>query len=290
MKHYIYSFLLLLFTILNLNGQEQKLNIVVIGAHPDDCDIRAGGTALLFSSLGHRVLFISVTNGDAGHHEMGGGMLAKRRTAEAKEAGKRLGVEYIVLDNHDGELMPALDIRLQLIRHIRNWNADMVFGPRPNDYHPDHRNTAVLIQDCAYMVIVPNIAPDTPPLKKNPYFFYVEDNFQKPDPFKADIAIDISKVFDKKIYAMAAHESQFFEWLPWTADQLNKVPEGENERLKWLAEVRKPRISETVRESLVKWYGSDKANKVTAAEAFEICEYGRRPSEQEIKRIFPMLK
>lgn len=290
MKALFYSLLLLIFSASLNFGQENKLNIVVVGAHPDDCDIRAGGTAMLYAAMGHKVLFISVTNGDAGHHEMGGGALAKRRTAEAKEAGRRFGVEYVVLDNHDGELMPTLDIRLQLIRHIRNWNADMVFGPRPNDYHPDHRNAAILVQDCAYMVIVPNIAPDTPPLKKNPYFFYVEDSFQKPQPFKPDIAIDISGVFDRKIYALAAHESQFFEWLPWTSDELADVPAGEEARIKWLAKKRKPPVSNAVRESLVKWYGAEKAGQVTVAEAFEICEYGRRPSDEEIKKLFPMLK
>ena len=290
MKALFYSLLLLIFSASLNFGQENKLNIVVVGAHPDDCDIRAGGTAMLYAAMGHKVLFISVTNGDAGHHEMGGGALAKRRTAEAKEAGRRFGVEYVVLDNHDGELMPTLDIRLQLIRHIRNWNADMVFGPRPNDYHPDHRNAAILVQDCAYMVIVPNIAPDTPPLKKNPYFFYVEDSFQKPQPFKPDIAIDISGVFDRKIYALAAHESQFFEWLPWTSDELADVPAGEEARIKWLAKKRKPPVSNAVRESLVKWYGAEKAGQVTVAEAFEICEYGRRPSDEEIKKIYPMKK
>lgn len=290
MKLRLYSCLILLFAVLNLFSQENKLNIVVIGAHPDDCDLSFGGTAMLFSSLGHNVLFISVTNGDAGHQNEGGGALARRRRAEAMEAGKRLGVKYVVLDNHDGELMPTLDIRLQLIRHIRNWKADMVFSPRPNDYHPDHRNTAILVQDCAYMVVVPNVAPDTPPLKKNPYFFYVRDNFQKPNPFQPDIAIDISDVFYKKIYALTAHESQFFEWLPWVAGTLDQVPAGQEERVQWLAKVRRPPITDSIREALVKWYGPEKAYKITDAEAFEICEYGRRPSEKEIKELFPMLK
>ena len=171
---------------------QNKVNVVVIGAHPDDCDIDAGGTAILFAKAGHNVLFVSVTNGDAGHHEKGGGALAKIRRAEAQEAGKRFGVKYVVLDNHDGELMPTLDIRLNIIRLIRQWNADVVIGPRPNDYHPDHRNTAILLQDAAYMVIVPNVAPDTPPLKKNPVFLFTQDGFQKPYPFQPDIAIDIT--------------------------------------------------------------------------------------------------
>ncbi|MBN1819385.1 MAG: PIG-L family deacetylase [Prolixibacteraceae bacterium] len=269
--------------------QNEKLNIVVIGAHPDDCDSDAGGTAIKYAQLGHNVLFVSLTNGDAGHFEKGGGALAKIRRAEAEEAGKRFGVTYIVLDNHDGELIPDLNIRLDLIRLIRKWNADIVIGPRPNDYHPDHRNTSILMQDAAYMVIVPNIAPDTPPLKKNPVFLYSQDNFKKPTPFECDITVDITDVFDLKIYAMAAHESQFFEWLPWTNGTLDKVPDDEKERLVWLANWRKGRVSDEMRKSLAKWYGESKAEKVKYAESFEICEYGRQPSDKEIKELFPML-
>lgn len=269
---------------------QNKVNVVVIGAHPDDCDIDAGGTAILFAKAGHNVLFVSVTNGDAGHHEKGGGALAKIRRTESEEAGKRFGVKYVVFDNHDGELMPTLDIRLNIIRAIRQWNADVVIGPRPNDYHPDHRNTAILIQDAAYMVIVPNVAPDTPPLKRNPVFLYTEDGFKKPYPFEPDIAVDITSVFDQKIYAMAAHKSQFFEWLPWTNGTLDKVPSTEAERLKWLADWRKPKINDNVLQSLVKWYGKENAEKAKYTEAFEICEYGRRPSDEEIRKLFPMLK
>lgn len=276
-----------LYFVLICGFAQSKVNVVVIGAHPDDCDIDAGGTAILFAKAGHNVLFVSVTNGDAGHHEKGGGALAKIRMAEAQEAGKRFGVKYMVLDNHDGELMPTLDIRLNIIRLIRQWNADVVIGPRPNDYHPDHRNTAVLIQDAAYMVIVPNVAPDTPPLKRNPVFLYTEDGFQKPTPFQPDISVDITSVFDQKIYAMAAHESQFFEWLPWTSGKLDQVPKSEADRLKWLAEWRKQGINEKVKESLIKWYGTEKAVKVKYAESFEICEYGKRPSDEEIRKLFP---
>ncbi|MCG6191125.1 PIG-L deacetylase family protein [Maribellus maritimus] len=284
-KFFIHIFLVCVFSLYAFSGE--KINVVIIGAHPDDCDIDAGGTAIKFAKAGHNVLFISVTNGDAGHHEKGGGALAKIRRAEAKEAGKRFGVEYIVLDNHDGELMPTLPVRLELIRLIRAWNADVVIGPRPNDYHPDHRNTATLIQDAAYMVIVPNVAPDTPPLKKNPVFLYTEDNFQKPYPFEPDIVIDITEVFDQKIYAMSAHESQFFEWLPWTNGTLEQVPENKEERLKWLAKWRNPHVKENVRKGLIKWYGEGKSSSVKQAEAFEICEYGRRPSDEEIRKLFP---
>ncbi len=274
---------------LSVTAQEKPLKILMIGAHPDDCDIKGGGTAALFSSMGHQVKFISVTNGDAGHMEMGGGVLAKRRFAESQEAAKRLGISYDVLDHHDGELLATLPIRLEIIRKIREWDADVVISHRANDYHPDHRYTAILVQDAAFMVGVPNIAPDTPPLKKNPVFLYFQDNFQKPYPFQADIAIDITKVIDQKISALDAHESQFYEWLPWIANDPEAIPEGEEARLAWIKKKRTAAPQDKVKEALEKWYGKVKASKVDFAEAFEICEYGSQPSQEDIKRLFPML-
>lgn len=287
MKKYV-SLICFCLTLPMVFSQSEKINVIVFGAHPDDCDNDAGGTAILFSKMGHNVKFVSLTNGDAGHQEKGGGELAKIRMAEAQEAGKRFGVEYTVLGNHDGELMPTLENRLKVIREIRKWNADIVIAPRPNDYHPDHRYTGVLVQDAAYMVIVPNVAPDVPPLKKNPVFLYSEDGFQKPSPFEPDVAVDIDEVFEQKIYAMAAHESQFFEWLPWTMGQLEQVPESEQERLKFLANWRSHTPDGATLESLKKWYG-DKATSVKNVEGFEICEYGKQPSDSEIKKLFPML-
>jgi LmbE family N-acetylglucosaminyl deacetylase len=219
---------------------------------------------------------------------MGGGILAARRLAEAKEAGKRFGVEYDVLSNHDGELVPSLDVRLQVIRKIREWNADIVIAPRPNDYHPDHRYTGILVQDAAYMVGVPNVASDTPPLKKNPVFFYFQDHFQKPNPFRPDVAIDITPVFDQKVHALDAHESQFYEWLPWIGGYLSEVPKDKDGRKKWLASNRSGRITPAIRATLEKWYGS-RAGEVKYAEAFEICEYGTQPAEADLRRLFPML-
>ena len=286
---YLISILFVLLPFSFILSQDRKVNVIVIGAHPDDPDGTAGGTAIKFAKLGHNVMFVSLTNGDAGHQSKGGGALARIRRAEAQEAGRRFGVTYKVLDNHDGELMPTLEVRHQVIRLIREWNADIDIGPRPYDYHPDHRNTANVLQDAAYMVIVPNVAPDTPPLKKNPVFLYAQDRFQKPYPFSPDIAIDISDVIDQKIYAMAAHESQYFEWLPWTVGQDENVPKGEKERIEWLKSGRRRTVIPAVRESLVKWYGKEKADNITDAEAFEICEYGRQPNESEIRELFPML-
>src|ERR1700736_2812206 len=79
---------------LSAQDSDGKIRVIAFGAHPDDCDIRAGGTAAKFAALGHHVKFVAVTNGDAGHQSEGGGALAKRRRAEAIEAGRRIGVTY----------------------------------------------------------------------------------------------------------------------------------------------------------------------------------------------------
>ncbi len=270
-------------------ASSEKLSIIMFGAHPDDCDIRSAGTAAKWVAAGHRVRFVSVTNGDAGHHEMGGGMLAMRRRAETQEVAKRLGIEYVVLDNHDGELTPTLNVRQQIIAQIREVNADLVLGPRPNDYHPDHRYTGVLLGDAAFMVTVPNVRPDVPSLRKNPVFLYYQDHFQKPNVFTPDIVVDISDTYEKKIDALDAHVSQFYEWLPWLDGKLDEVPKDPKARREWLKKARFSTITPAVRAALEKTYGVGVAAKIQQAEAFEICEYGRRPNAAEIKRLFPFL-
>jgi LmbE family N-acetylglucosaminyl deacetylase len=270
-------------------AQAPKLRIIAFGAHPDDCDIRVGGTAALWSQMGHAVKFVACTNGDAGHPTMGGAPLARRRRAEATEAGKRVGVTYDILEIHDGELMPTLENRNMVIQKIREWNADLVLGPRPNDYHPDHRYTGVLVQDSAYMVVVPAVLPTIPPVKRNPVFLFYEDRFQKPTPFQPDIVVDISSVWEKKVDGMDAHESQFYEFQT-NVNASVEVPTDKAERKKWLSKRRTPVASDAVKASMAKWYGQSAAAKSPLYyEAFEICEYGAQPEPARLRELFPML-
>jgi LmbE family N-acetylglucosaminyl deacetylase len=277
----------------NMMAQKQndtaKIRVIMIGAHPDDCDLNGGGTAALFASMGYAVKFVSLTNGDAGHQSEKGPKLAARRLAEAQEAARRLHVTYDVLDNHDGHLVPDINVRLEVIRKIREWNADIVIAPRPNDYHPDHRYAGVLVQDAAYIVMVPDIAPETPALRKNPLFLYFQDRFKLPYPFQPDIAIDINAVYDQKIDALDAHESQVYEWLPWIGHFSDQVPKNKADRKTWLAESRAIVITSGVRTSLEKWYGVERAANIKHAEAFQICEYGLQPDRAQILKLFPML-
>jgi len=271
----------------------RPLNVLVFGAHPDDPDFSAGGVAALYGRSGHRVKFVSLTNGDAGHHEIGGVELARRRYAEAQAVARVQGlVEYQVLDNHDGELEPTLANRRQVIRIIREFQPDLVLGPRPNDYHPDHRYTSVLVQDAAYMVTVPNIVSLTDHLPRNPVIAYVSDRFQHPYPFSPDVAVDIGPVIEQKLDALHCHTSQVYEWLPYNAGMAIEVPSGETERRKWLATRYLPRFTYAAQQHrpvLARWYGSARAETIAYAEAFEICEYGAQPDEAGLRRLFPFL-
>ncbi len=269
---------------------DQKLHIIIIGAHPDDPD-KVGGTAYKWAQLGHDVLMVSLTNGDAGHQSIKAKELALIRREEARKAGEVIGVKYITLDNHDGQLMPTYENRLQVIRVIREHNADLVIFPRPYDYHPDHRYTGVLVLDAAYMVTVPTILPEVPHLKKNPMFLFMSDGFVHPEPFVADVCIDIDDVIEKKIDMYHQHKSQMYEWLPYNRGDLDEVPESDADRRVWLGETRKRSSSANpYRDKLIELYGKERGSKIKYCEAFQDSGYGTRLTKENMSYYFPFLK
>jgi N-acetylglucosamine malate deacetylase 1 len=274
-----------------LHGQQAKtddrLHVIIIGAHPDDPD-KVGGTAYKWVQSGADVLMVSLTNGDAGHQTYSSEELAKIRREEARRAGEVIGVRYITLDNHDGQLMPTYENRLQVIKLIREQKADIVVFPRPYDYHPDHRYTGVLVLDAAYMVTVPKILPEVPFLQKNPVFLFMSDEFVHPEPFKADVCVAIDDVIEKKIDMYHEHKSQVYEWLPFNRGELDKVPAGDKERREWLGKTWGRRSDAgPFRDILIKHYGKEKGSKVKFCEAFEDSGYGTRLTEKNIKHYFP---
>ena len=217
--------------------------------------------------------------------------LAVRRKKEVDDAHHILGVQGVVLDIHDGELEPTLENRRTLTRLIRLWNADLVLGPRTNDYHPDHRYTGVLVQDAAFMVTVPFFCPDVPAMQKNPVFMYYTDRFQKPAPSKPDIVISIDPVIEKKLDALAVMVSQFAEGgANGNASLYPADAAGQQQRQRQVRENfsrRYQSIAARFGKELAAWYPGDAAGKVKHAEAFEICEYGSQPNKAELQRLFP---
>jgi LmbE family N-acetylglucosaminyl deacetylase len=269
-----------------------KLRIIIFGAHPDDAEYRGAGVAMKWAKQGHHVKLVSATNGDIGHWQMAGGPLAQRRTKEVMEVARRLGVTTEVLDIHDGEILPTLENRRMITRLIRQWNADIVIANRPNDYHPDHRYTSILVQDSAYMVTVPFFCPDVPPLQKNPVFLYASDRFRRPNPFTADIAVAIDDVMEPTLDALLVMESQIHEGGANGNSSLYPAEEAAKQRRR--EEVRKSLArryaasADHYRDALIKTYGPERGRKVRYAQAFEVCEYGRQPSADELKRLFPL--
>jgi N-acetylglucosamine malate deacetylase 1 len=268
-----------------------KLRVICFGAHPDDCEIKVAGVAAMWAAKGHHVKLVSVTNGDIGHWREAGGPLALRRLAEVQKADRLVGAATEVLDIHDGELLPTLENRRAITRLIREWHADVVMSHRPNDYHPDHRYTGVLVQDAAYMVTVPFFCPDVPHLTTNPVFLFYPDNFQKPNPFQPDVAVSIDAVIEKKLDALDALESQFYEGgANGSAALIPSDPMKQAERRRKVRAgfaSRSQQVADKYRGVLEQWYGKDKAAKVRYAEAFEVCEYGRRPTRAELGKLFP---
>ena len=262
----------------------------MIGAHPDDCEFKAGGLATRLRARGDIVKFVSATNGAAGHHKMGGGILARRRYEETRRVVEGAGIEYEVLDIPDGCLEADLATRERFIQLIREFQPDLLFTHRPNDYHPDHRRTGILVQDASYLIRVPNLCPLTPHLTKTPVILYFSDSFQKPIPFVPEIVVGIDDAMEGKVDMLHCHVSQLYEWLPYDGGYETDVPTSDDERRTWLKarqERRDGAITERFRSALVARYGEAQGNALRFCEAFEVSEYGRGLSTDEIDLYFP---
>ena len=289
----------------------EQLRVLVIGAHPDDNDFKCGGIALKYIKAGHRVRFLSVADGSGGHHEMTTEETAIRRKKETEEVARITGIEYDVWDIPDCCVVATLENRMRMIRYIREYNPDIIFTHRTNDYPADHRNVALLVQDAAYLLIVPNFCPEAPAMEKNPVIMYTSDRFMIP-PFVPDVVIPTDDVIDKKFEMMHCHVSQVYEWLPFTNGKLDRVPEGEKERFEWLRGPRVPRNGKVLklkdlsipldhnhteyreaadavryRKKLAERYGKKVAKQTLFAEAFQASEYGAKLTKDNIDRLFP---
>ena len=271
-----------------------NLRVLLVGAHPDDCDIKAGGLTALYRERGHDVRILSMTSGESGHHEQSGVELADRRRREGESAADVVGATFEMFNNPDGRLEPTLDARERLIRYVREYDPDLLVTHRPYDYHPDHRYTARLVRDAAYMVTVPNVCPDTPRLASDPVIGYFQDHFRKPTPFDPDVAVAIDEVVDEKVEMMHRHESQMYEWLPYNTGALEEVPEDEATRKLWLREGRfdffsnvRTNVADVYRDALVDRYGEERASSVEYAEAVEVSEYGAPLTDDRADELFP---
>jgi N-acetylglucosamine malate deacetylase 1 len=277
----------------SVQAQAKPLRIIAFGAHPDDAELKASGVAALWAAQGHKVKFVAMTNGDVGHFEQAGGPLARRRTAEVAECARILGIESAVMDVHDGELVPSLENRRAVARLIRDWQADIVMGHRPYDYHPDHRYTGVLLNDTAVVVVAPFFVPDTKPTVQNPVYLQYSDGFVDPKPFEPSIVVGIDETADKKWKCVSAMPSQFGDKDSWQGRTLANVPANDKERESYLLDIVKKRnmaVADQYRAQLVALYGKERGQAMKYAEAFQINQYGRQVSADELKKMFPIAR
>jgi N-acetylglucosamine malate deacetylase 1 len=270
---------------------QTTLRVLVVAAHPDDADFCVGGTAIQWASAGAVVKFVSLTNGDTGHHRIGGIELARRRFQEAQASAAVAGIAaYDVLDNHCGELEATVPNRKLLIRLLREFRPDLILTHRPNDYHPDHRATGQLVMDASYIVTVPNMVALTDALPGQPVIMSLIDSFTRPYPFHADVVVGIDEAIERKLDMVNCHVSQVYEWLPFNQGLLESVPQSAADRRRWLAERYRARFEEPAqrfRAKLQERYGTERGQSIRFAEAFEISEYGAQPDAETIRRLFP---
>ncbi len=262
----------------------------MIVAHPDDAELSAGGTLRLYAKAGHEVRVISVTNGSAGHQTLRGPQLVERRKRESWASSQIGEFKYQVLNNHDAQLVPSLQLRDDLIGLIRNFGPDVLFTHRPFDYHPDHRTVGVMVQDASYLLTVPAVLPRASALERVPVIMFFEDPFTRPLPFEADVAVGIDTTIEDKVAMLDCHVSQFYEWLPYNERRLDQVPKDVGARKPWLGESIRARARNSAkahRAMLKSLYGAKEGKKIKHAEAFEVCEYGSPLTAKHRDEIFP---
>ncbi len=264
--------------------------LLILGAHPDDAEIHAGGLAVRYRQLGRTVRMISVTNGAAGHHAMQPEALAARRRREAAESGALIGADYETWDFPDGALFPTLELRHRIIREIRTFQPDLVLTHRTCDYHPDHRAVGQAVQDASYLVTVPLVVPDVPILYRDPVVAAMADLFTRPNPLRPDVVLDVSPEVDTVVAMMARHVSQVFEFLPYNQGILSQVPDDDPGRMDWLRQWygrRTRALADRLRPQLQQTYGDDAGSRIQFVEAYEISEYASALDEAHRQCLFP---
>ena len=268
--------------------EKKSYRVLSIGAHPDDADTSAGGLLLKLRDKGWEIRLLSVTDGSAGMYDIDrcGKPLADIRRGEAAASGKILGGIYDVWDLPDARLTVNLENRERMIRYIRQFKPDLILTNRPGDYHPDHRAAATLVADASYLLMVPYIAADVPPLDYEPVILYWSDSFQTPYPSKPDVVVPYDGYEEEKLQLASCHECQFFDWMYWP-DRMEcrnwpRKQQEEELRQRMLANGRRKR--DLVLPQLIERLGEDGASDVHVAEYYEICEFGGSLS-QELRDI-----
>ena len=150
------------------------MNILAVGAHPDDIELYAGGTLAKYAKRGDKVFMATATNGNVGSAVLTMDEIAAVRKREAKKSAELIGAEYICLDYDDEMFFEDKNARLAFINLVRYCKADIILTHNPTDYNPDHELTGKIIKDIAVMIPVGHIKTESPPNDCIPNIFYWE--------------------------------------------------------------------------------------------------------------------
>jgi LmbE family N-acetylglucosaminyl deacetylase len=182
------------------------MNVLAIGAHPDDVESSAGGTLAKYAKAGHEVFTATATNGNIGSATLSSEEIARVRKREAANAAAHIGAEYICLDYDDEMFFEDKETRLKFINLVRYCKADVILTHYPKDYNPDHELTSKIINDIAVMIPIAKLETEAPPYDKIPAIFYWETVYGLG--FIPAEYVDISDVIDIKMAMCREHKSQ----------------------------------------------------------------------------------
>lgn len=198
------------------------MNILAIGAHPDDVEISCGGTLAKYAKQGHKVFTATATNGNIGSATLPMDEIARIRKEEARRAAAHIGAEYICLDYDDEMFYEDKAARLAFIDLVRYCKADVILTHNPEDYNPDHELTSKIINDIAVMIPIAKIQTKNKPYDKIPIIAYFES--ANGLGFVPTEYVDISDVIEIKMAMCAEHKSQ----VQWMQDNYKDTLSGKN--------------------------------------------------------------
>ncbi len=182
------------------------MNVLAIGAHPDDLDICCGGTLTLFAQAGHNVTMCVVTDGRA--HPVGDPeRITARRHAEAQASADLIGAKLRWMGIPDGTLMDDLPTRHKFIQMMLDESPDLIITHPPEDYHSDHIMTSRLVTATVQMAWAPPPQLDGKPLQKRvPVAFMTTANGIN---FIPQEYVDVTAVWETKAQMALNHRCQF---------------------------------------------------------------------------------
>jgi len=182
------------------------MNILAIGAHPDDVETYGAGTLAKYAKLGHKIFMATSTNGNIGsaHHTME--EIAAIRKEEARKSAALIGAEYICLDYDDEMFFEDRAARMKFLDLFRYCKADIVFTHAPQDYNPDHMLTSKIANDVVNMVAIAHLKTPSPPYENIPTLYYWESVYGLQ--FTPTDWVDISAEFETKKEMLGMHVSQ----------------------------------------------------------------------------------